>query len=301
MKCVKCRETAVLELRRHNSAFCRDHFFEYFERQVQRAISEFRMFDRDAKILVAVSGGKDSLVLWDCLLRRGYRAHGLYIGLGIPGYSDRSAEKVRAFARSRNATLREVTVDAEFGFDIPTAGRRLRRPACSPCGLAKRYIFNREALEGGYDVVATGHNLDDEAAVLLGNLLHWNTDYLGRQFPVLEAHEDGLVRKVKPLVRVTERETAAYAVLRRIDYIVEECPMAVGARSHLYKEVLNRLEQESPGTKHQLLFGFFERGRERFQQDRDLDLQPCSECGQPTTAGVCAFCRTRRRLVPVVP
>ena len=42
-------------------------------------------------------------------------------------------------------------------------------------------------LDGGFDVVATGHNLDDEAAVLLGNVLHWNTEYLGRQAPVLPA------------------------------------------------------------------------------------------------------------------
>ncbi|HOM99565.1 MAG TPA: TIGR00269 family protein [Acidobacteriota bacterium] len=293
MKCVKCRGQAVLELRRHNSAFCREHFYEYFERQVERAVREFEMFSAADRVLVAVSGGKASLVSWDCLLRSGYRADGLYIGLGIPGYSDRSAEKVRAFAESRQVALRELSVPKEFGFDIPQAGKRLRRPACSPCGLTKRYLFNREALSGGYDVVATGHNLDDEAAVLLGNLLHWNTDYLGRQSPVLEARGEGLVRKVKPLVRVTERETAAYAVLRGIDYIVEECPMAVGAQSHLYKEVLNRLEQVSPGSKHQLLFGFLERGRGRFQSSRNLDLRPCEECGQPTTAKVCAFCRTR--------
>ena len=95
------------------------------------------------------------------------------------------------------------------------------------CGLSKRYIFNREAHEGGYDVIATGHNLDDEAATLLGNTLRWNVDYIARQSPVLPA-EPGFVKKVKPLHRLSELETAAYAFLRGIDYVVEECPLVAG-------------------------------------------------------------------------
>ena len=87
-------------------------------------------------------------------------------------------------------------------------------------------------------MVATGHNLDDEAAVLYGNVLRWDLAYLGRQLPVLPAG-DGFVRKVKPLVRLSERETAAYCVLQGIDYIVEECPMAAGNRHLGYKEALN--------------------------------------------------------------
>ena len=75
--------------------------------------------------------------------------------------------------------------------------------------------------------IVTGHNLDDEAAVLMGNVLHWHTDYLARQAPMLPAR-DGFPKKAKPLVRLTERETAAYCVIRGIDYLVDECPMAVG-------------------------------------------------------------------------
>ena len=58
---------------------------------------------------------------------------------------------------------------------------------CSACGLSKRHLFDEAALDGGYDVVVTGHNLDDEAAVLLGNTLRWDIDYLARQLPVLPA------------------------------------------------------------------------------------------------------------------
>ena len=101
-------------------------------------------------------------------------------------------------------------------------------------------------------MVATGHNLDDEAAVLFGNVLRWDLAYLGRQYPVLpESH--GFARKVKPLVRLGEREMAAYCVLRGIDYIVEECPMAAGNRHLGYKEALNAIEVTSPGVQGRLL------------------------------------------------
>ena len=86
-------------------------------------------------------------------------------------------------------------------------------------------------------MVATGHNLDDEAATLFGSVMHWRTDALPRQSPALASTHPKLVRRVKPLYRLSERETAAYAFLRKIDYIVEECPFAKGATSIAHKEV----------------------------------------------------------------
>lgn len=296
MKCKKCKQPAIIALRRHNAAFCREHYLEYFYGQVERAVKEYRMFARDDRILVAVSGGKDSLALWDVLLTLGYRADGLYIDLGIDGYSERSKEKVLYFARERGANLRIASIKEEYGLGIRELARKARRAACSVCGLHKRYLFNREAMEGEYDAIATGHNLDDEAATLLGNLLNWNTGYLARQSPLLEATAANLVKKVKPLYRLTEREIASYAVLRRVDYIVEECPMAVGAKSILYKNVLNQLEEVSPGTKARFLFGFLEEGRQVFAGEKEeVALKACALCGQPTTAEVCSRCRTLRR------
>jgi hypothetical protein len=73
--------------------------------------------------------------------------------------------------------------------------------------------MNRIAREMNYDVLATAHNLDDEVAVLMGNVMNWQTEQLTRQAPVLEA-EPGFARKVKPFCRFYERETAAYALWR---------------------------------------------------------------------------------------
>jgi uncharacterized protein (TIGR00269 family) len=296
VKCTRCGAPAVIEVRRHNAAYCKECFVHVFRGQVERAIDRWNMLDADDRILVAVSGGKDSLALWDVLLDIGYAADGLYLGLGIGGYSDRSAEVTTAFAASRNATLHVVDLAGEYGFDIPTAGRRGSRSTCAVCGLSKRYVFNRAALDRGYDVVATGHNLDDEAATLLGNTLRWQTDAIARQSPVLPA-KDGMVKKVKPLFRLSELETAAYAFLRGIGYVVEECPLVAGNTQLRYKDAMNAIEATSPGTKSRFLFGFLDRGRPLFRGADDPTLSSCASCGQPTTGRFCAFCRAQAQVL----
>ena len=293
MKCRACSRPAVIDVRRHNTAFCQDCFVRHCRDQVERTVHAYDMFGPDDRVLVAVSGGKDSLALWDILLDLGVRADGLYLGLGIGEYSDASGRYARDFASRRGAKLVEVDIPTTFGFDIPTGAPAARRTPCSACGLSKRHLFNQAALDGGYDVVATGHNLDDEAAVLFGNVLRWDLAYLGRQLPVLPA-DDGFARKVKPLVRLSERETAAYCVLKGIEYIVEECPMAEGNRHLGYKGALNDVEVRSPGSKAAFYFGFLERVAplvETHATEQRADLHPCPECGSPTVSEVCAFCR----------
>jgi uncharacterized protein (TIGR00269 family) len=274
---------------------------------VARTIEEHEMIHRGERVLVAVSGGKDSLALWDMLLDLGYEADGLYIGLGIRDYSEPSGDYARAFASERGGRLVEVDLPRDFGYDVKSAAAADRRTPCSACGLSKRHMFDRQAVEKGYDVVATGHNLDDEAAVLLGNLLHWDLAYLARQRPVLPAGE-GFPRKVKPLVRLAERETAAYCVLRGIEYQVEECPMSAGNRHLGYKDALNAIEERSPGTKAAFYHGFLERGGALGAAVAEAEregLHPCPSCGAPTVAELCAFCRLLRRAagraLPLVP
>ncbi len=294
----------MIELRRHNAGFCADCFVRHCREQVRRAIEDFEMIRPGERVLVAVSGGKDSLGLWHLLRALDYDADGLYVGLGIGEYSESSGTYARAFAHEQGWKLLEVDLPRDFGFDVPDGSRAAKRAPCSACGLSKRHIFNQAAIDHGYDVLATGHNLDDEAAVLFGNVLRWDASYLGRQHPVLPA-ANGFARKVKPLFRLGERELAAYCVLQGIDYIIEECPMAAGNRHLGYKEALNDIEERSPGSKAAFMFGFVERAHERFAADaadERADLQVCVSCGSPTPGepgrdAICSFCRLRARAV----
>jgi uncharacterized protein (TIGR00269 family) len=302
LRCRKCGEKAAINMRQHRLALCKEHYLEWIPGQTERFIQKYKMFSPGERVLVAVSGGKDSLSLWDVLSRLGYPADGLYIGLGIDGgiqYSDESRQLCEAFAEERGLHLRVVEVAEQHGETIPELAARTTRgkgKPCSVCGLTKRHIMNRIARDEGYDVLATGHNLDDEAAVLFGNTLNWMSGYLVRQGPVLEATHPGLARKVKPFCRFYERETAAYALLRGIDYIYDECPYSVGAKSLYYKSLLNTLEAERPGAKLTFYLSFLQ-AKEKGLFDGAVtgiqeDLNTCPTCGQPTTApGECAFCR----------
>jgi uncharacterized protein (TIGR00269 family) len=307
MKCRKCGQKASVNMRQHKLALCKVHFLDWLPEQTERFIQKYHMFTRDERILVAVSGGKDSLSLWDLLIRLGYDADGLYLGLGIDGgmgYSDASYQCARRYADSHGLVLHVLQVEHEYGSPVPVLANtslRGRGKPCAVCGLTKRHAMNRMARDLGYDVLATGHNLDDEAAVLFGNTINWSADYLRRQGPVLPGIP-GLARKVKPLCRFYEREMAAYAILRGIDYIYEECPYAKGATSLYYKDVLNRMENEHPGIKLGFYLRFLDARRQGLfseAAEEPPDLHPCPQCGQPTSApGLCSFCRMLQRVTP---
>lgn len=332
MKCRKCHEAAVINMRQHKLTLCADHFGEWVPAQVEKSIRKYKMFTPEDLVLVAVSGGKDSLALWEILVRLGYRADGLYLGLGIDGgfgYSDESQRKAETFVNRLRAssepgtgnwetqeatsldygssdswlpTLHILSIPEVYGASIPQAAQRVQRgrgKPCSVCGLIKRHEMNRIAHELGYSVLATGHNLDDEAAVLFGNTMTWQVGYLTRQGPVLP-EGDGFARKVKPLCRMYEREMAAYCLVCGIDYIYEECPFSKGATSIAHKELLAELEHKSPGTKQNFYLSFLKAKEMGFLDDHQVPpplMQACERCGQPTTApGLCAFCRLWERV-----
>lgn len=72
--------------------------------------------------------------------------------------------------------------------------------------------------------------------------------------------------------------------------------MAAGNTVNRYKQWLNQLEEQSPGMKANFLLGFLDRGQAAFAHLHEgLELGSCSECGQPTTGDVCAFCRLRHQ------
>ena len=287
-------------MRQHKLALCKQHYLDWIPAQTERFIKKYEMFTRYQKVLVAVSGGKDSLSLWDILIKLGYQADGLYIGLGIGddgGYSDLSRQMCEKFSRERHQKLHVIDIKREYGESIPQIAQRTRRgkdKACSVCGLTKRHVMNQITKDFNYDVLVTGHNLDDEASVLFGNTLHWNGDFLLRQAPVLP-ETPGFSRKAKPLCRFYEKEMAAYAILSGIEYIYDECPFSIGSTSIYYKQQLNLLEHNNPGEKLRFYLHFLKAKENGLFAEPDgshQNLHECLNCGQPTSAdGICSFCR----------
>ncbi len=291
MKCKRCHATAAVALPSHHAGFCPDCFLEFFSRQVDRGITSQKMFTHDDRILVALSGGKDSLSLMLELARQGYNVTGLHIDLAIPGSSPSARGVVERFCARHQLKLivRDMAVE---GLPIPLVNEKIKRPICSACGKIKRHFFNQTALEGGFTILATGHNLDDEVARLFSNTLRWDVSYLSDEGPCLKESdgEGGFVRKVKPLWRLSEFEVANYAFLQDIEHHYAPCPYSTGATFTFYKHLLYQLEEEMPGRKLAFYLDFLSKGRPAFarlEEEKGSVLAPCTSCGYPTSTGLC--------------
>mgnify|MGYP006279917855 FL=1 len=289
MKCKKCGKKAAMAMPQHEMALCADCYDGWFPEYTQRTINEFHMMTERDRVLVCVSGGKDSIALWDVLVRLGYDVLPMHVTLGMPCYSEASMSAVRELAERTGQDPIVVDVEQEVDFTIPEVERYSPRSPCSACGAIKRHYMNRVAREQDCTVVATGHNLDDEASRLFMNTLSWDTEQLAHQQPVSPATQ-GLVKKVRPFCFISERQTAAYAITRDLPWTRQECPHSSGANTNEYRLLLAQLEDNHPGIKRQF-YNHFLRERHRFESDQDLELHQCERCGMPTTCEVCAFCR----------
>jgi len=244
-------------------------------------------------IMIAVSGGKDSLALWDVLHQLGYPVEGLHINLGIHDFSRASSGAVDRFARSRGLSWREVFLEEIFGYAIPEIRRRTRRKICSVCGLLKRQLLNRLVVREGYAVLATGHNLDDEAGRLLGNLVRHRRQYLEKLSPFLPSPHPRLPIKMKPLYRLEAGEIRLYCQIRGIEPVDSLCPLSRGATSHAFKEALQFLEDKMGGTKRDFLFGYLDRPAREASMP---GFGTCARCGEPTYSDLCSVCGLKSRL-----
>ena len=298
MKCKRCSVPAVVALPNHSTGFCAECFLLFFRRQIETGIRRRKLFTFEDRILVALSGGKDSLSLMLELHELGYDVTGLHIDLHIPGSSGPARGKVENFCAAHGLRLEVVELERE-GLPMDLVKRHVTRPVCSVCGKVKRHYFNRFALKNGFTVLATGHNLDDEVARLFANTLRWDTAYLSDQGPELPA-ADGFVRKVKPLWRLTEFETANYAFLKGIEIHSAACPYSSGATFTSHKKLLSELEHTSPGSKFNFYERFLANGREVFaahERTAGAEVTPCVSCGSPTSTDLCGVCRIREMLI----
>jgi len=297
MKCRRCKAAAEVALPSHNTGFCRDCFLLYFARQVEKAIKHHRLLNRKDNILVAVSGGKDSLALIHQLDQLGYSVTGLHVDLGIPGSSPSARDAIQKFADDFDLPV-EIISTTEHGLAIPEVKKRIRRPVCSVCGKIKRYYFNKYAMDNKYSVLTTGHNLDDETARLFANTLRWDVSYLSDQGPMLAA-SGGFVKKIKPLYRLSEYETACYCFFTGIKYHHAPCPYSSGASFTYYKSLLAELEEKMPGAKQSFYEQFLKNARPAFEDHEDKTGRkptPCYRCGYPTSTELCGVCRIRNLL-----
>ena len=187
---------------------------------------------KSSKILLAVSGGKDSFVLVDTLSSfiEPSRLVALTVVEGIRGYNRADqAQKLSNYMRERGVELLINSFKERTGFSLDemmgaSKAKGLNYSACTFCGGFRRKLINEVAREVKAELVVTGHNLDDEVQTLIINVIRGDLTRLVRLGEIPLRVSDKFVTRVKPLRRIYEWETTTYAYLSGYEFQEAECP-----------------------------------------------------------------------------
>ena len=305
MRCRFCNNKAAINLRYARMALCVDHFREYFVKRVKDAINRYKMAKRGDKILVAVSGGKDSNSLLHVLSNisedLGIEIFALHIDLKIGEYSKESRKAVEKLVKELN--VRCVIIDSEvhLGFTLYDLLRLYSwRSPCSICGVVRRYLMNLVANAIGAKAIATGHHLDDIAPYVVKSFLLQDWRQLYKLRPRTDPLDNLAPPRIKPLVELSEKETTFYAKISNIPFYPEQCPHKdIGTIDEKIKTFLNMLEKDHPALKISLVKNFFKwlnKFDSLIKSEVGGKINACRECGMPADGEICAFCKLTSKI-----
>jgi uncharacterized protein (TIGR00269 family) len=296
--CSKCGEAAVYLRRYTAEALCKGCLVKTTVDRVRRTINRHKMFQETDRIAVAISGGKDSTVLLDTLVRieQAYPRAELVpftIDEGIVGYRDRALESAHALTSVYHLPLTVRSFHDLFGHTLDSIVAKradTSMGACSYCGVLRRRAINEIAKELNADVVATGHILDDEAQTVMMNMLRGDSRRIARTNRSRLTPKSGFVPRVKPISELTERDVVAYAHHLELPYHDVPCPYAEEAYRTDLRNFLNEMEHKRPGTLLAVLRSA-ETIIEALEKTSDSSkFQYCEVCGEPTSMPRCKVC-----------
>lgn len=310
IKCQLCGIRPATVLQQHTGlALCKQCFVEDIVERVKREVKRWNMVNPNDNVLLAVSGGKDSFVLLDIMsmIHDPSKQVALSIVEGVEGYNrEEDIEKMRKYAKERGVDFIKVSFKEFIGASLDELVARswekgLNISPCTYCGTLRRRIMNYYARILGMDKLATAHNLDDEVQTLLLNVVRADRMRLIQSHPKALVLSDRIVRKVKPLRKVYEWETAMYSYIKGFRFQETECryiylrpTLRAKIREYLYK-----LESEKPGSLLRLLETMDNMLEKIVDIHQNLPKLPlCKRCGEPTSYGreLCKVCELLEKI-----
>ncbi|HEY7790833.1 MAG TPA: tRNA 2-thiocytidine(32) synthetase TtcA [Vicinamibacterales bacterium] len=221
-------------------------------KKTTRAIGDFGLIEDGDRLMVGLSGGKDSWALLQILdvLRRRAPIRFSLIAVNVDsGYKEYKHGLIASTCEARgweyqiaHTTIGEVMDDLLGANATP----------CSLCARLRRGVLYRIANEVGATKIALGHHADDFIETLLLNLF-----FAGalKAMPARLVSDDGAHVVIRPLVYVTESEARAYTKECELPVIGCCCPACgdLSLQRQRIKRLLMELEQEHPGIKQSML------------------------------------------------
>ncbi len=300
MKCDLCPHDAVTFIRYNGMHLCPMHFISYVDKRIKKEIrKQIHLVPGDI-LAVAVSGGKDSMVTLHALHetfkeRRDISIHAIVIDEGIDGYRPPSVDVVRKYCEEKNIPLhiRSFEEDLDLSMDViaPISGDS---SPCTYCGVFRRKLMNDEARKIGATYLATGHNLDDMAQSVMMNFVRGDVDRLARLGPHKKV-QPGLIPRFHPLRMIPEKESLLYSIVANIPHYDGMCPYWEAALRNQYREVVDELEDRSPGSKFSILSSYDQIKPLLEDSSPPADLKKC-ECGEPTHGKLCKACELSAKM-----
>ncbi|MBI2666179.1 TIGR00269 family protein [Candidatus Woesearchaeota archaeon] len=311
MNCHLCQKNptkAVIILQ--HGALCKSHFLHYFEERVFKTINKYRLIERNDRLCVAASGGKDSQTV--LYLTKKYLENykipatleALAIDEGIDGYREKTLVDLKQFCKKLNVPLTIVSFQEALGKPLdeayPLVNKDTKKKPCNVCGVWRRYLLNKYAKQKGATKVVTGHNLDDEAQATIMNIFKAHTKLAGRLGPVSGTEElDTFAQRVKPLYFCPEKEVRLYALLKEFQIQFGECPYAREGFRHDIQEMLNTFEHKYPGTKQGIINSFLALMpllKENKEKEDNQKIKVCNSCGEAANHEMCNACKIKEVL-----
>ena len=306
--CTLCgRNDAVFRRSYSGENLCRGCFCKTIEDRVRKTISKYEMLRPKDRIMVAVSGGKDSVTLLHILtkIEKAFPDVVLCAGTvdeGIKDYRDEALRIAKGNCRKLGVDHEVASFKELFGYELDEIVELIRRRGesgltpCSYCGVLRRKALNIMARKAGVDKLVVAHSLDDETQTMLLNVVHGDPMRIARSKPVLDFVHPRLVQRVKPLCMVPEKEVVFYAYLKGIEFQCITCPYAETALRNDIRGMLNRMEHKHPGTLF-TVFNSIEKIRPALEAFAgEVKLQDCRLCGEPTIDDLCRACQMLQEL-----
>lgn len=289
MQCT-CGRKAVYHRRQSGQYLCEICFSKSIKKKFRQTIRKHSYVNKDEKIAVGVSGGKDSTVLLHLLHElnqdRPFELGVIIIDEGIAKYRDKSMAIAKKACQTLDVPYHVFSFQKEFEVTMDEVPEDV--PHCSYCGVLRRYLLNQKSRMLGYEKLAVGLNLDDEVQSILMNFLRGDLFRFGRTGPYY-TEKQGFVPRIKPLREILEKEIMLYAVVNNISVDHSVCPYAFEAYRGDIRDFLNSMESKRPTTKYSLLRSY-EKLFPHLQQKLSSPVSFCEKCGEPTVDNICKTC-----------
>ena len=221
--------------------------YKRIQRRFSKATKEYSLLEDGDKILVALSGGKDSLTLLQLLAERS-RIHKPSISIiaahvamtNIPYKSDRNF--LQEFCNSLQVKYHHV----ESCFNTETDARR---SPCFLCSWNRRKALFELAQQEGCNKIALGHNMDDFLETMLMNITFQGA--FSAMAPAMKM-EKFPITIIRPLCLTAEEEIEKYAVLRAFPPQIKNCPHENSSNRKQMKDLLAHLTTLNPEARYNL-------------------------------------------------